>query len=91
MPDAIDDTTIPDLDRLYRRVPSWHVVWDNNKGQKRPSSAAFENDEDGMSVSLESVLQHKNLDAGFVLIGLKDFALQFLRQGAQMSVETTPV
>jgi len=47
-----DATTIPNDARLYRRVnPVW-VVYDKNKGERRPSSQNFQNSKDGSAMSV---------------------------------------
>jgi len=43
-----DDPTILNEDALWRRIPPWHFIRDDNAGRTRPSSAAF--DEYDMSV-----------------------------------------
>lgn len=42
--DYRDDPTISDDADLWRRIPPWHIVSDENIGVMRPSSAAFEDD-----------------------------------------------
>lgn len=54
--EADDDTSVQDDDRLLRRVHPEHVVLDQNRGVYRPSSAAFADATDGISVYLRSVL-----------------------------------
>ncbi len=68
-----NDPTIPDSEDLWRRIPPWHIVTDENLGVVRPSSAAFEDDDDGspMSVYLASATPL----AGAVLVGHAGFAL----------------
>jgi hypothetical protein len=53
-----DDTSIPDEAALWRRVPPWHLIFDENLGRIRPSKAAFDNDEDDapMSVVLADIV-----------------------------------
>lgn len=46
-----DDPTILDDAELWRRIPPWHVVSDENIGDIRPSSAAFEDDPNGEPMS----------------------------------------
>jgi hypothetical protein len=57
-----DDPTIPDEADLLRRIPPRHFYLDQNLGRIRPSSAAFEDDddEDPMSVYLSTVLKAEN-------------------------------
>ena len=47
-----DDPTIPDLAELWRRIPPWHLVKDDNLGRVRPSSAAFDNHPNGSPMSV---------------------------------------
>lgn len=49
-----DDASIADTAELWRNIPPWHIVQDNNTGGKRISKAAFEDHPDGspMSVAL---------------------------------------
>jgi len=48
-----DDPSIPGDERLFRRIPSTWVDWDE-RGNARMSSAAFKDEE--LSVNLESVM-----------------------------------
>lgn len=50
----VDDPTVLDEDRLWRRVPRTpqHIVWDENRGNHRVSSAAFDDDSDGEPMSV---------------------------------------
>jgi hypothetical protein len=50
--DYSDDPSIPDDAELWRRIPPWHFVDDENLRQIRPSSAAFEDDPDGSPMSV---------------------------------------
>lgn len=72
-----DDSTIVDDSPLWRRIPPWHMVFDENLGRYRPSSAAFEDHPDGTPMSV--VLGQEVLDAGrspeSVLVGYDNFAL----------------
>lgn len=79
----IDDESISDGCRLFRRVlakPDFSIVWDSNLTRWRPSSVAFENDEDGhpMSIALESVLTEHGLGPDCVLAGHDGFALAYI-------------
>jgi len=60
MPDRIftDDPTIPGNERLLRRIPPFHVIWDDN-GDANISSGAFENPKNqlDLSVNLASVME----------------------------------
>jgi hypothetical protein len=53
---ADDDPTIADAERLLRRVHRKSIVLDRNQNRWRPSSAAFDDDDDGISVFLSSVI-----------------------------------
>ena len=37
---------------MLRRIPPWYIVADANSGVRRPSSAAFEDDNDGSPMSM---------------------------------------
>ena len=59
MSDSTDDPIgIPNSTRLFRRISPYWVVYDKNRGEKRPSSQNFQNskDETGMSVYAENVV-----------------------------------
>jgi hypothetical protein len=47
-----DDPSTPDSAHLWRRIPPWYLVWDDNRGAIRISSAAFDNDRDGSTTSI---------------------------------------
>ena len=53
-----DDPTVRDDADLWRRIPPWHFVADDNVDGVRPSSAAFEDHPDGspMSVLLAEIV-----------------------------------
>jgi hypothetical protein len=61
----LDDPTIADEEILLRRVPSRQLHWDPERGRYRPSSAAFDDDNEGdpMSVYLNSTMQALGLEA----------------------------
>jgi hypothetical protein len=42
-----DDASIRDEADLWRRIPPWHCIYDENLGRWRPSSSAFAADPDG--------------------------------------------
>jgi len=71
--DYSDDPTIPDDAELWRRIPPWHFVHDENWGQIHPSSAAFEDDPDGSPMSV--VLGAEASDPQRALAGHQGFAL----------------
>jgi hypothetical protein len=66
-----DDPTIENSDALWRRIPPFMVVPDQNLGISRPSSQAFKDHPDGsaMSVELASVLKLHGLGQEHVLAG----------------------
>lgn len=78
-----DDAAILDDDVLWRRIPPWHVVPDENLGIMRPSSAAFEDDSDGdpMSVFLAEIVKNSGRGAESILVGHTDYALSGLTAG----------
>lgn len=51
--DTRDDPSIPDTDRLFRRVPPNQVITSED-GSRRPSSAVFKHEK--MSVNIESLM-----------------------------------
>ena len=48
----IDDHTIEDDMPLWRRIPPMHVIFDENQGCWRPSSAAFDDHPNGTPMSV---------------------------------------
>ena len=72
-----DDPTITPEQYLWRRIPPWHFTWDANDSNVRPTSSAFENDDDGgpMSVQLADVLTEHGLDENDVLCRHSGFAI----------------
>ena len=78
-----DDPTILDDAALWRRIPPWHFVPDQNLGVVRPSSAAFENDPDGnpMSVFLAEIVERTGRKAEDALVGHRDYALSAFTAG----------
>jgi len=72
-----DDDTIQSDDLIYRRVRDdgkVNVVIDKN-GNRSASSAAFEDDADGMSVFLHSVLLAATLEPGSIVDGFDGYVL----------------
>src|SRR3954453_17204354 len=78
-----DDLSIGDSNYLWRRIPPWHFVYDENLLRWRPSSAAFDNDPDGgpMSVVLAEVLLASGRKAGDFLHGHDDYGLTAIMSG----------
>lgn len=52
-----DDPTIPDEERLFRRVHLCQIVKDENTGFARVSSGAFRDKDKEISINIESVLK----------------------------------
>ncbi len=80
---VLDDLTIQNDDDLWRRIPPWHFVSDENLGRRRPSGAAFEDGRDGssMSVVIARVAAENERSADDVLEGHDDFALAAVTAG----------
>ncbi|MHB8689049.1 MAG: hypothetical protein ACYDB4_17955 [Candidatus Dormibacteraceae bacterium] len=71
-----DDDSIQADDSVYRRVKDGgniNVVRDKD-GNRKASSAAFEDDEDGISVFLESTLTVAHLEPAAVIMGFNGCA-----------------
>ena len=47
-----NDPSIGDETELWRRIPPWHFIYDENLKRRRPSSSAFANDPDGHPMSV---------------------------------------
>ena len=86
-----DDPQIADEVRLLRRIPPRHFYYDENRASCRPSSAAFEDDEDGdpMSVFRQDVIEGEGDDPDRVMIGHEGFALVSLSAGQLRSKDQT--
>jgi hypothetical protein len=82
-----DDLTVTNDEWLWRRIPPWHVYFDENLGRSRPSKAAFEDDADGrpMSVVLATVVINANRTPNDVLRGHEGFALAQITAGLARS------
>jgi hypothetical protein len=78
-----DDPTIANDAILWRRIPSWHVIFDENLGLRRPSKAAFEDHPNGssMSVVLAEEVALSGRTAEDVLRGYEEFALAAITAG----------
>src|SRR5262245_34131208 len=72
-----DDTSISDAALLWRRIPPWHFIYDQNSQRWRPSSAAFADDPDGgpMSVVLADAILAAGRTAVSVLTGHDGYGL----------------
>ncbi len=86
-----DDPEIADEVPLFRRIPPWHFVCDENDGSYRPSSAAFEDDDDGdpMSVYRADVLKSEGGRPERVMIGHPGFGLVAVTAGTMRHKEQT--
>lgn len=78
-----DDLAVSDEVDLLRRIPPWHFHADPSTGSVRPSSAAFEDDEDGlpMSVYRSDVIEQTGRNPERVLRGHENFALAAVGAG----------
>jgi hypothetical protein len=91
--DYPDDPSIPDDAILWRRIPSYHVVYDHNIGCERPTSDAFVDSPDTpMSVALAT--RCKDVDefleghAGFAVVS---FTAGFARSlGQRVAADERP-
>ena len=92
-----DDLTIGNDARLWRRIPPWHFVFDENLGKSRPSKAAFDDDADchPMSVVLAELVTASGRGPAHVLHGHNGFALAEITVGLarakQQGVQRDPV
>lgn len=86
-----DDPTIGDAAPLWRRIPidPNHLIFDENLGRIRPSSAAFDDHPNGTPMSV--VLGEEVLTAGrqpeSVLIGHDDYCLASFTAGLARSLK----
>lgn len=92
-----DDPAIQDADQMLRRIPPWHIVPDANSGGRRPSSAAFEDDDDGapMSMYRRTVIDatggnFKRVMVGHIGYGLVGLSAGDLR-GRDQTVHSDPL
>lgn len=78
-----DDPTIAPDDPLWRRIPPTWVVFDENLGRKRPTSAAFDNARNGsaMSVVLGRTVQESGRTPESALASHRDFLLASITAG----------
>lgn len=85
IPPPDNDASILDSEMLYRRIPGSDNVsttWDDNQGRLRASSAAFDDDIDGMSVFLSSVIEKLGLTAGAVVHGHPGYLVAAISAGS---------
>src|ERR1700733_6498926 len=78
-----DDASIVDETSLLRRIPPWHRFFDENENRWRPSSAAFEDDDDGdpMSVYILTVIIREGREPSTVLAGHENYSLASITAG----------
>ena len=79
-----DDVSISDDANLWRRIhPDW-VVTDENRGGVRPSSAAFDDSDDGtpLSVVIEEAVLASGRDAAKILENYAGYSLAAFTAGA---------
>jgi len=78
-----NDAPIYDEADLWRRIPPWHCIYDNNIGRWRPSSSAFADDPDGhpMSVVLTEVAIAVGRGPAQILTGHERFSLASITAG----------
>ncbi|HEX8843078.1 MAG TPA: hypothetical protein VF791_00330 [Pyrinomonadaceae bacterium] len=92
--DYIDDTNIPSDSVLWRRIPPWHYRYDENVGDKRPSTASFEDDMDGAPMSAylaEECREPEVALEGHEGFGLVAFTAGFARElGLKIVRQTVP-
>lgn len=86
-----NDTTIGESVALLRRIPPKHFCFDEKLKRCRPSSAAFEDDEDGdpMSVYRLDVIEAEGGHISRVMAGHEGFALASLTAGQVRLKEQT--
>jgi len=83
MPHYLDDSSIGNNEDLWRRVPPWHIIYDENLGRLRPSKAAFEDHPSGspMSILFATLVLESNRTGEQVLADHSGFALAAISAG----------
>jgi hypothetical protein len=79
MPEFIDDPTIENHAKLWRRVHPKQIIYDENRRALRVSTAAFT--DPSMSVLLADTVLNSGRDAHDILIGRTGFALTSISAG----------
>lgn len=91
MPDKqyADDATIRDDAELWRRIPPWHIVYDENRGRLRASSAAFEDHPNGspMSIVLGDDILRDGRSAQAIVHAFPGFAIAAFTAGLARSCQ----
>ena len=72
-----DDPEIADSVQMLRRIPPYHIFFDENLGKARPSSAAFDDGKDGapMSVYRRDVMEATGGKIRRVMVGHEGYGL----------------
>lgn len=85
----VDDVTIDDGSLLWRRIPPWQVVFDENLGRVRPSSAAFDDHPNGspMSVLIAADVLSSGRTADSVIQPFAGFAMASFTAGLARSCQ----
>jgi len=75
------EATVPDHTALWRRVPNWPhwTVFDENLGRLRPSSIAFEDNQNGSAMS--AFLEGHGNTVQEVLVGHESFGVAAVTAG----------
>ena len=78
-----DDPECADGVVLLGRIPKEHVLYGKNLGRVRPSSAAFEDDQDGspMSVYRQDVIDREGDEPARVMVGHEGYGLVSVTAG----------
>ena len=78
-----DDRTVADNVPLLRRIPPWHFFNDPKLQRMRPSSAAFEDDDDGAPTSVyrRDIIDSEGGVVDRLMIGHERFGLVSLTAG----------
>jgi len=78
-----DDRTISNNAELWRRIPPKHIVYDENRGRVRPSTAAFDDHSNGspMSVLLGEVVVGSGRTALEALAAHQGYSLASITAG----------
>jgi len=83
MTSPANDASIRDDADLWRRIPPWHFIYDENLERWRPSSSAFADDPDGhpMSIVLAEVATAVGRGPVQILTGHEQFTLASITAG----------
>ena len=93
----VDAPSIDDDDRLWRRIPKHHVIFDENTNRYRPTSNAFRDSSDHpVSVYVERIVLQTGRTAADVLAPWPGYSLVSLtagtvrKEGLEVRVELDP-